>query len=200
MIDVPLCFIDTETTGLEPRHRPWEIAVIRREPDGTQQTGVMVISDIDLSGADSYALNVGRLFERHPRFAGERVKGQSYVTESTAAGRLFRLLWGAHLVGVGVHFDAGMLAAMLRRHGLTPGWHYHLIDVAQISFGYAAGQYAARNRVAAYTDHSQLPWSSDALAADLGVEPPGDDERHTALGDARWAMRWWDKLTGAGDA
>lgn len=40
------------------------------------------------------------------------------------------------------------------------------------------------------------PWRSDDLSRTCGVEPPSDDERHTALGDARWALRWYDAMTG----
>lgn len=33
------------------------------------------------------------------------------------------------------------------------------------------------------------------LARAVGVEPP-TDERHTAMGDARWAMAVYDAITG----
>ena len=32
----PIVFLDTETTGLGPDDEPWEIAAIRRDPDGTE--------------------------------------------------------------------------------------------------------------------------------------------------------------------
>ena len=42
------------------------------------------------------------------------------------------------------------------------------------------------------------PASSRAqLAAAIGVPPAAAAERHTALGDARWAARWFDALTWA---
>lgn len=41
-----------------------------------------------------------------------------------------------------------------------------------------------------------LPWSSDELSRACGVEPPPPADRHTALGDARWVMRWYDTITG----
>lgn len=41
-----------------------------------------------------------------------------------------------------------------------------------------------------------LPWRSDELSRLIGVEPPGEAERHTALGDARWAARAWDAVMG----
>jgi len=42
----------------------------------------------------------------------------------------------------------------------------------------------------------ELPWKSDDLSRLIGVEPPGEDDRHTALGDARWAQRVWDAVMG----
>jgi hypothetical protein len=38
-----------------------------------------------------------------------------------------------------------------------------------------------------------LPWKSHDLSAILGVESAVEDE-HTALGDARWAMRVYDAV------
>ena len=40
-----------------------------------------------------------------------------------------------------------------------------------------------------------LPWKSDDLSAALGVTV-SDEDRHTALGDAKWAMRIYDAVTG----
>jgi hypothetical protein len=40
---------------------------------------------------------------------------------------------------------------------------------------------------------AELPWKSDDLSRLADVEPPGDDDRHTALDDARWAMRAWER-------
>jgi hypothetical protein len=34
------------------------------------------------------------------------------------------------------------------------------------------------------------------LSFAVGVEPPRVGERHTAMGDARWAMRLYDAITG----
>ncbi len=40
-----------------------------------------------------------------------------------------------------------------------------------------------------------LPWSSDDLSRAVGVEPAPESERHTAMGDARWAQRVYDMVT-----
>lgn len=42
-----------------------------------------------------------------------------------------------------------------------------------------------------------LPWKSDNVSRVCGVEPPSEQERHTAMGDALWAMRLYDRISGA---
>lgn len=34
-ITIPLCFLDTETDGLHDDRQVWEVAAVRRDPDGT---------------------------------------------------------------------------------------------------------------------------------------------------------------------
>ena len=40
-----------------------------------------------------------------------------------------------------------------------------------------------------------LPWDSDEISRVVGVDPD-DFDRHTALGDARWARAIYDAITG----
>jgi hypothetical protein len=56
----------------------------------------------------------------------------------------------------------------------------------------AAG-FLARERS---TDLAAPPWRSEELSRAVGVDPPEAAERHTALGDARWAMRLYDVVMG----
>jgi hypothetical protein len=185
----PLCFIDTETTGVHPDRRVWEVAMIRRDDNGQHETSFFV--EVDLSNADPFGLNVGRFYDRHPHYAGgDRARGGDWLTlysEKEAAQEVEEWTRGAHLVGAVPDFDARTLDPMLRRHGLIPAWHYHLIDVEAMAVGYLA---ALRGRGV------PPPWKSDALSLDCDVKPPSEAERHTALGDARWAMRWYDAMTG----
>lgn len=201
-MNAPIAFVDTETTGVHPGRRAWEVAIIRREPDGTERTLHAFVSDVDLSEADPFGLKIGRFYERHPRFAREfgengmaeahRVSGDPvYATESRVAELVERMTRGAHLVGAVPNFDAEVFADMLRRWWLTPAWHYHLVDVENLAVGYLAGR-----RPFDHNEPVTLPWSSDDLTRACGVEPAGDDERHTALGDAKWAMRLYDAIVG----
>lgn len=203
----PIVFLDTETTSLRPDRRAWDIGIIRREPDGTQREITLFVSDIDLSSADLDALRIGHFFERHPMYRPE--VGGAFVAayedddtvdvdqaqelldtdeclypERRVAQIVERWTRGAHIVGSVPNFDTECLAAMLRRHGLCPAWHYHLADVETLALGWLA----ARGRVLL------PPWKSEDISREIGVEPPADAERHTALGDAKWVARIWDRI------
>lgn len=211
----PICFVDTETDGVNPWRQPWEIAVIRRDDEGEHRLHVYV--EIDLSTADPFGLRIGRFHERHPlgrylsalpdmtpthpesrlNLVSRRpspdmdvirpdIPAPWYVSKGTAANLVAKFTHGAHLVGAVPNFDAEVLDKLLRDTSLMPAWHYHLIDVENVARGWLLGQGATLNWVAT---------KSDDLSRQCGVEPPSEDERHTAMGDAEWCMRWWDRLT-----
>lgn len=213
MTKAPLAFVDCETTGVHPGRRAWEIAIIRREPDepdGTEQTLHAFVADVDLSQADPFGLRIGRFYERHPKFArahgttttiadarvlGLAVQDDDLLTEADLAPMVERMTRGAHLVGAVPNFDAEVFADMLRRHQLTPAWHYHLIDVENLAIGYVAAKVEDRYYQDKAAEMITPPWDSQTLSRLVHVEPPSDDDRHTALGDARWAMRVYDAIT-----
>lgn len=106
-----------------------------------------------------------------------------------------RLVWGGHLIGAVPNFDDRRLDALLRDHHACPSWHYHLGDIENIAVGYLA----ARRLSQAGGGEDPLaglvnpPWSSEDLSRAVGVNPD-EYERHTALGDVRWARDWWDAM------
>jgi len=193
-MSAPLAFIDTETDGVHPDRKVWEVAIIRREPDTDtspgKQTEWSTFVEIDLSTADPFGLRVGRFYDRHPlglHLATGRSKVPGTVMpRDEVATKVAQLTHGAHLVGAVPNFDAEVLAPLLRSHGLTPAWHYHLVDVENLAVGWLAGQ----------GKPVSPPWSSTELTEAAGVEPAAEEERHTALGDARWAMRLYDAIIG----
>lgn len=218
----PLCFLDTECDGVHPGRKVWEVAMIRRDDHGADEASFFV--EIDLSTADPFGLKVGRYYERHPlgrylagprhdlSYPRERYDTDSdnddgddgYVSQSLAALRVAQWTHGAHIVGAVPNFDTEVLAALLRGDELTPAWHYHLIDVETLAVGWLrarASELDDRGQAHAAEDVEAvltLPWDSEALSRACGVEPASDEERHTALGDARHAMRLYDAITGGG--
>lgn len=197
----PLAFIDVETTSLDPTlGEVWEVAAVIRPGDRPTFKGMTKhrwLLPASLQGADPIALNVGGFHQRHPRgnaFDIETVAdiveaGQPYPTHLHDFAREFaRLTHGCHLVGAVVSFDEKRLERLLRSQNVMPSWHYHLIDVEALAVGWLS-------RGAGYKV-AEPPWKSDQITEAIGVKMPSKDERHTALGDALWAMRLYDKVMG----
>lgn len=196
MMTGTLIFVDTETTSLRPDRRAWELgAIIRRVAAPDHELRLLVrAEDLDLGNADLFSLNIGGYYDRHPQGRGDGhvPAGGRLVSEADALAEFAHLSRGAHLVGNVVSFDADVLDRRMRAHGILPAWHYHLIDCEALAVGYLAAQ----------TDHpmtgdvaQQLPWDSGQISAALGIDP-AKYERHTALGDARWAMDLYDAVMG----
>lgn len=72
------------------------------------------------------------------------------------------------------------LLAPYRQPQSLAGWHYHLVDVEAL----VAGKFGVAP-----------PWDSDELSMKAGVDPEQFD-RHTALGDARWAKALYESVIG----
>jgi hypothetical protein len=206
-----LCFIDTETTSLRHDRRVWEVAVITREPGEPDQEWQAFVSicDLDLGNADLFSLKIGRFHERHPEAGNDpdEARGtirqqvrQELYREDVVLWQVERLTRGAHLVGAVPNFDAEVLANRMRANDICPSWNYHLVDVEPLAAGWLHRHAAVlENREATVDEAARLrqlatpPWKSDNLTAALGVEV-SEEDRHTALGDARWAMRVWDAV------
>lgn len=207
----PLCFIDTETTSLRPDRRAWEIGIVARHPGKPDKEHHWFIGseDLDLGNADLSALKIGRFYERHPDINPDA--SPRCWPERRVLREVEEVIRGAHLVGAVVNFDAEVLAARMREHGICPSWHYHLIDVEALTVGYLNGRRARQNEIVdGYPLENggklapglvrwnepvtTLPWKSDDLSDLLGIAPASTTERHTALGDARWAMRIYDAV------
>jgi len=217
-------FIDTETTGLDPdKHSIWEVALIT--PDGAEHVWQFPVDEMaadpfalnigrywerrwphditEVSASDA-------VYEAHtPKSRRKNFPDQGRALPHLGgfAGEMwcrhFRdLTAGCHLAGAVVSFDEERLRRLLHSHGVLHRWHYHLIDVEALAAGWL-------NRHAAVLENSQRsideaatlrelaspPWDSDGLSAALGVTV-SDEDRHTALGDARWARALYDAVMG----
>lgn len=208
----PLAFLDTETTGLDPdRHEIWEVGLIMRRDD--VDTEYVWQLPVDLGRADPIALNIGHFHDRRwpePIALENRRQAQSGIWSEGGLSRVrlatehlerwasdfVDLTRGAHLVGNVVSFDEERLRRMLRRMGQCPMWHYHLVDVENLAVGWLAASKDPADPPAPTQDKCQPPWNSEELSLAVGVDP-ADYDRHTALGDARWARDVYDAVIGA---
>lgn len=209
-----VAFVDTETTGLDPdRHPIWEVALIT--PDGGEHVWQFPVVEIE---ADPFALDIGRwwdrrwgtdvdvteldaIYEAHT----EKTRRKYFPDEGRAIKsgekwcQYFRTLTtGSHLCGAVVSFDEERLRRLLRSRGVLPRWHYHLIDVEALAVGWLA---AGRDPLEPMTEETHVPeldkcappWKSGDLSRAVGVDPDKFD-RHTALGDARWAKAMYEAV------
>lgn len=189
-----LVYLDTETTGLDPDlHDVWEIAVITE--DGREYAWQI---KPDLTHADPRALEVGGYYTRHfsvteahPCPPGTSVITQHWTTEEigdvetaeTVAQQVAEFLASSVVVGSNPAFDQAFLTRWLRKHGQVWAAHYRTVDV--ITMG--AGALHERSVLPAEPgDPHDVPYSSTGISRAFGVDPDNHD-RHTALGDARWA-------------
>jgi hypothetical protein len=180
-----LVFMDTETTGLSINDDIWEFAAIRREEDGTELEYHMFIEH------DRAKCSVLPLSFRDDHYT--RYRDHVEVTQAEAAQRIAGIFRNGkpHVVGAVPNFDTERIARLLSRAGYSSGWHYHLIDIENLAVGYIKGRASVLERGFVVP----LPWNSDDLSRACGVEPP-TAERHTAMGDARWAMALYDAIIG----
>jgi hypothetical protein len=78
-------------------------------------------------------------------------------------------------------------------------WHYHLIDVEALAAGWIAAQSGPVPILIAGANvglvSGRPPWRSEELSRAVGVDPD-DFDRHTALGDARWAKAIYEAVMG----
>lgn len=72
---------------------------------------------------------------------------------------------------------------MLARHNVDPSWQPSPVDVIELA------------KAAAEASGRQPETDFVSLSRQCGVKPPAPCQRHTALADARWAMRWYDTLS-----
>ena len=182
-----IVFLDTETTGLALDDHIWEIAAIRREPDRTE-TEFHWFLHHDLRKVD--ALPETFRLDHDARWDAGKAQTSAEVCEHMA-DELF--IDRPHVVGAVPNFDTERIARLMVANNVMPNWHYHLIDVENLAVGWLA----RHTRGAALADDwiIDLPWDSDRLSRALGVEPP-TDERHTAMGDVRWARAIYDVVMG----
>lgn len=192
-----LAFPDTETPHLNPRGRvPWEIAIIRRRPDGTETEHVWQIRP-DLTTANPESLRIGRYDERFIVPAGAEASGAHPdhpiipMTQQQVATTIANLLDGAVIAGSNAQFDANWMGELLHLHGIEPRWHYRPVCVATRAEGYLL----AIDPDWVAEQSKKGPISSYALSRRIGVEPPAKDVAHTALGDARWHKAMYDAVT-----
>lgn len=171
-----LVYVDTETLGLHPDAPVWEFAAIRVFESGQVDDVQFCINHIAGGWLD-------QLSEPFLSDYLKRYRHEDALDQRSAAAMIWLVTRDAHIVGAVPNFDTERLAKLLHRFGITPEWHYHLIDVENVVVGY----------LAAKGELLTPPWKSDDLSLAIGVDPQ-QFKRHTAMGDAEWCKAQWDAV------
>ena len=176
-----LVFLDIETLGLDIDAPIWEVAAIRREPDGTETRHHWHVGGEfgqPVTPAPDFPERFRADFDR--RYGvGQPIEPWPYV-----ASQLELLFHDRpHVVGAVPNFDTEHIT---HQFGVD-GWHYHLIDVENLAVGYLAGRGEPL---------PPLPWNSDDLSRAVGVDPDRF-RRHEAMADAEWARAIYDRVMDA---
>lgn len=219
-----LCIVDCETTGLYPDagHEIWEIGLIVREQTdlsdpyaARKDTEYLWRVKPDLTRADPEALRKNRFYDRTDgmvidpvdhaaNLAGLSINDVVWSDPAEVAAFLAFQLDNAIVVGANPGFDIDFIRPFLHRHGWAYTAHYRPICITGFAAGYLFGKATATSRIASAEPPSSfpaalnLPWSSNAISAEVGVNPD-DYDRHTALDDCRWALAQLDAVMGGGD-
>lgn len=180
-----IVFMDTETLGLDINAPIWEFAAIKRvfDDDGSWAEEELHFF-VQHADAEEWIPSLREDFVADYR---ARYDETTAFCWSAAARSIASFVGGATVVGAVPDFDTTRIRhQLLGPLGIEDPWHYHLIDVENLAVGYLRGL-----AVPGFAP----PWNSDEVSSALGVTVP-EDERHTAMGDARWAMRLYDAVMG----
>ena len=183
----PLVFLDTETCGLDYSSPIWEVAAIRRDPDGTL-TEYHAFVEHDVAAAaelpESFRADHDSRYQAHVATRPFGVVDDLRVLFAAPDDYRQR----AHVAGMVPSFDTERIGRLFRiwADGEVP-WHHHLIDVETLAVGFLQASTAY--------GYGPAPWDSEDLSRQLGVDP-NQFERHTAMGDVRWSMAIYDAVMG----
>jgi DNA polymerase III alpha subunit (gram-positive type) len=165
----PVIYTDVETLGLESQiHDTFEVGMHKVFPDGREED-LLLWLPAEIKNAQPDALRINRFYERQ-----EECYKKYGVEGKDGAWKIARFSSGCMLAGCRIHFDEDMIRAYLLKYDLKPAWGIYTMDVTV----FAAGALGLTGR-----------FSAKRVAELLKVEMPSDDERHTAMGDARLAKR-----------
>lgn len=193
-LDTDLCFIDTETLGLDPAAPVWDFAAVRIDRDGHEIASESFLIEHD-PGHWLDGLPAAFRADYRARYWAEFA-----APARAAAEHIHRITDGAVIAGSNPSFDMLRLETLLRANGFEPGWHYHGLDIPSMVVGWLAR--TAETLAVLERQHGNppegpmdAPWKSDQLSAAIGVNP-AQYERHTAHGDVDWCLAQWRAMTG----
>jgi|GEM_PF-1235424 len=205
-----LCFLDTETVTLEPGPDVmWEIGVITRDGDRSTDREWTYQLRPAMAKADPESLEISRFEERYllrekraQALAWSELQGDepAKLTFSGLALALHTLLDGRSVFGICPSFDTLRISLFLRKQfARVPGYrdpfHYQPHDVEDEVAGYLRALANDLRQPPVNPDAFDIPRPTELLAEAMGVALKPED-KHTAMGDARFARDLHDAVNG----
>lgn len=184
----PLCFVDTETTSLDPHTRvAWEIAMTRIEPDGERRSidFQIELTNRELALADNESLDIGGYDERYDPIAA--------ISRRTAVNHVLSFTDGAYLVGRQPEFDEHNLRALVEAAAQTPTWSRRVVNLRHLVMGYALS--GAYDLTANDLEAIDIDFSYSSVVKSLWDITNTDFALHTAAGDVEYDVAVWEVLT-----
>lgn len=168
---MPLIFLDTETTGLDPSqgHEIIEIAIITRYSNGNEEVFHTKIKPQRINQAHPKALEVNGYNEKDWLEA---------ITMEEAIKKIASRLQYGMIVGYNPYFDWRFIQAAMKEYGISPSWRIRCLDCMVLVYEHLRP--------------SGLKYLSlDSVRDFLGWDKEGS---HSALKDTRDCQRLWDLL------
>ena len=167
-----ICFLDTETTGLDPQQAEViEVAVIRREHDGTETRFHTLIKPERIEDAHPKALEING-------YAADPTRWDDAPTMEEVGHEIADFCRNSVICGHNVSFDETMIAANFKWAGVRRRIPYHKIDTITLAWEHLIPMGLERVGMDAIRDF--LGWSTEGA--------------HTAMKDAEDAMNLFDLL------
>ena len=167
-----ICFLDTETTGLDPQvAEVIEVAVIRCEPDGSETRFHTLIKPQRIEDAHPKALEVNG-------YAADPSRWDDAPTMAEVGDRIADITRNSVICGHNVGFDEAMISANFKRAGVRRRIPYHKVDTVTLAWEHLVPLGLER-------------LSMDRIREFLGWSKEG---AHTAMKDAEDAKSLYDLL------
>lgn len=202
----PLAFLGISTTGPTAGvHSLWEVAVLVHNNPALKSGLYQWQINPDLGQADADKLNQvdfdkRNLFKKvkHSRVGdGYTVEHGHYkagkTTPDIIAQELGSALNGALIVGVNPASWMPFVELFLSGYGVPALWQEHVVDSLALASGFMLGKIHHTGNKLTMPNEFDAAWVTELL----GVVPPSEANAQTALGNARWSIRLYEKVMGA---
>ena len=169
-LDKPICFVDTETTGLKTYHEIIEIGLVKVKPYTFEEIDrwSIKIKPTNIAVASTKALEINHYTEE---------EWYDAENQEDAIKMFLQKVDGCIIAGHNISFDLRFIEALLDKYNLTPTYYYKPLDTFSLAY------------LLSFSDLTVSSLSLDNIAKQLNIKNVteshfGRFSRHSALYDA----------------